>query len=74
LLRRAADPSLDPRYVDQLNIALLPFLHPKPRSDLTAKPLFMMSDQELQQCREAEVEHARQVARGRPLLRVVKPK
>ena len=34
----------------------------------------MMSDEERRQCREAEVEHARQLARGRPLLRVVKPK
>jgi len=49
LLARTRDPDLDDRYKDALRIAILPFLHPRPRSDLTAKPSFLMSDEELQQ-------------------------
>jgi hypothetical protein len=39
LLRRIRDPEVDERYRDVLAIATLPFLHPRMRSDLTAKPL-----------------------------------
>lgn len=73
LLRRIADPELtDERYKDMLRIATLPYLHPKPRSDLTAKAPFQMSDAELIQVREAEEEHQRQLKRGKPVLQAIR--
>jgi hypothetical protein len=72
LLRRIADDTLDDRYRDVLRIACLPFLHPRPRSDLTAKPAFMMSDEELKQTRAAEIEHEKQLRLGRGHLHLVK--
>lgn len=72
LLDRIDDPSLDPKYRDMLCIAVLPFMHPRTFSRLTAKPFFMMTDQELAEVREAELEHERQVSLGRGQLHVVK--
>ena len=37
LLDRISDESLDAKYSDLLCISVLPFMHPRPRSDLTAK-------------------------------------
>ena len=71
LLRRMKDPDVDERYRDVLAIATLPFLHPKMRSDMTAKPFFMMSPEELNQVEEAELEHEKQIARSRGHLRVI---
>jgi hypothetical protein len=72
LLDRIADKNLDDRYRDMLCIATLPFLHARPRSDLTAKAPFQMSDAELIQVREAEEEHQRQLKRGKPELQVIR--
>jgi hypothetical protein len=71
LLRRVRDPEIDERYRDVLAIATLPFLHPRMRSDMTAKPFFMMSLEEIDQVEKAELEHAKQVARGRGQLRLL---
>jgi hypothetical protein len=71
LLRRIRDPEIDERYRDVLAIATLPFLHPRMRSDMTAKPFFMMSLEEIDQVEKAELEHAKQVARGRGHLRLL---
>ena len=73
LLRRIGDETLDPKYRDMLRIACLPFLHPRPRSDMTAKPAFMMSDQELEQVRAAEIEHEKQLRKGRGHLHLIGP-
>jgi hypothetical protein len=73
LLRRIADPDLtDARYKDLLRIATLPYLHPRPRSDLTAKAPYQMTDAELHEVREAQLQHERQLARGQPPLRLIK--
>jgi hypothetical protein len=64
LLRRAADPNLDEKYRHQINVHLLPYLHARPRSDLTAKPVHMMSDEELIAVRDAEADQQRQLAKG----------
>jgi hypothetical protein len=72
LLDRIADETLDAKYRDMLCISVLPFLHPKPRSDLTAKAPYQMTTAELIACREAEEEHHRQLARGKPALQLVK--
>jgi hypothetical protein len=71
LLTRIADPTLDERYRDALCIAVLPFLHPKPRSDLVAKAPFQMTDAELQQVLQAEQAHQLQLRRGKPVLQLV---
>jgi hypothetical protein len=71
LLRRIRDPDVDERYRDVLAIATLPFLHPRMRSDLTAKPFFMMSPEELNQVEQAELEHEKQVARSRTHIRLI---
>jgi hypothetical protein len=72
LLRRIADPDLlDERYKDVLRIATLPYLHSRLVSGLTAKPAYLMSDEELQATREAELEHQRQLAMRRGHLQVV---
>ena len=71
LLDRIADLDLDAKYRDLLCIATLPFLHAKPRSDLTAKPPHLMSTAELIAVRQAEEEHQRQLQRGRPALRLI---
>src|SRR6266850_5061746 len=72
LLRRIADPDLlDERYKDVLRIASLPYLHSRLVSGLTAKPAYLMSDEELQATREAELEHQRQLAMRRGHLQVV---
>jgi hypothetical protein len=73
LLRRIADPELlDERYKDLRRIATLPYLHAKPRSDLTAKAPFQMTDAELIAVREAEEEHQRQLKRGKSVLQVIR--
>jgi hypothetical protein len=72
LLRRIADPNLDDRYRDMLRIATLPFLHARLRSDMLVKPAYLMSDEELQQVRAAEVEHEKQLRKGRGHLHLVK--
>jgi hypothetical protein len=74
LLRRIRDPEVDERYRDVLAIATLPFLHPKMRSDMTAKPFYLMSPEELDQVERAQLEHEKQVARGRGHLRLITPK
>ena len=72
LLRRIADPDLlDERYKDVLRIATLPYLHSRLVSGLTAKPAYLMSDEELKATRDAEIEHQRQLAKGRGHLRIV---
>jgi hypothetical protein len=68
LLDRIADESLDARYRDVLCIQVLPFLHSRLRSDLTAKPPYLMSDDELEKTYEAQLEHERQVKKGRGQL------
>jgi hypothetical protein len=72
LLRRTRDESLDPKYRDRLRIAVLPYLHPRAFSRLTAKPFYMMTDAELEETRQAQLEHEKQVARGRGHLQVIK--
>jgi hypothetical protein len=72
LLRRITDPHLDDRYRDVLRIACLPFLHPRMRSDLTAKPFYLMSPEELEQVEQAQLEHEKQVARGRSHIRLLR--
>ena len=72
LLARIDDETLDPKYRDMLCIAVLPFMHPRAFTRLTAKPFFMMTDQELAEVREAELEHERQIAIGHAQLRLVK--
>jgi hypothetical protein len=72
LLDRIADEALDPKYRDLLCISVLPFLHAKPKSDLTAKPPYLMSTEELHAVRAAEEEHQRQLRRGKPALQLVK--
>jgi hypothetical protein len=69
LLRRIRDPEIDERYRDVLAIATLPFLHPRMRSDLTAKPFYLMSPEELDQVEQSELEHEKQVARDRAHIR-----
>jgi hypothetical protein len=71
LLDRIADPELDAKYRDLLCIATLPFLHARPRSDLTAKPPHLMTTAELYAVRAAEEEHQRQLKRGKPALRLI---
>jgi hypothetical protein len=71
LLRRIRDPEIDERYRDVLAIATLPFLHPRMRSDMTAKPFFLMSPEELDQVEKAELEHEKQVAHSRGHLRLL---
>jgi hypothetical protein len=70
LLDRIADPTLDERYRDTLCVAILPYMHSRMPTTMIVKPLHLMSDAELQQMREAELEHRRQVALGRGRLRV----
>jgi hypothetical protein len=72
LLRRIRDESLDDRYRDMLRIAVLPYLHPRSFSRLTAKPFYMMTDEELEETRRAELEHEKQVALGRGHIRLIK--
>jgi hypothetical protein len=71
LLDRISDDALDPKYKDLLCIAVLPYLHPKPRSDLTAKAPYQMTTEELLQVREAQEKHQRQLRRSKPGLRLV---
>jgi hypothetical protein len=71
LLRRIRDPEVDERYRDVLAIATLPFLHPRMRSDMVAKPFFMMSPEEIDQVEAAQLEHEKQVARGRAHIRLI---
>jgi|SRR6516162_1079569 hypothetical protein len=71
LLDRIADENLDPKYRDVLSIACLPYLHARVPATLTAKPPFLMTDEELQETRRAEVEHQRQVALGRGHLHLI---
>jgi hypothetical protein len=70
LLDRIADPTLDQKYRDTLCVAILPYMHSRLPATMVIKPLHMMTDGELQQMREAELEHRRQVALGRGHLRV----
>jgi hypothetical protein len=72
LLDRIADEQPDPKYRDLLCISVLPFLHPKPRSDLTAKAPHQMTTEELYAVRQAEEEHQRQLLRGKPALKLIK--
>jgi hypothetical protein len=71
LLRRIRDPAVDEKYRDVLAIACLPFLHPRMHSDLRAKPFYLMSQEELDQVEQAELEHVKQMARSRAHLRLL---
>jgi hypothetical protein len=71
LLDRIRDPTLDPKYRDLLRIQILPYMHPRLRSDLTAKPFYLMSPEELEKVEQAQLEHETQVARGRGHLRLI---
>jgi hypothetical protein len=72
LLRRTQDETLDAKYRDMLRIAVLPYLHPRAFSRLTAKPFYMMTDEEVAETRQAQLEHEKQVARGHGHLHLVK--
>jgi hypothetical protein len=72
LLERTRDPNLDDRYRDVLRIAILPFLYPRPRSDLTAKAPFQMSRQELDETLKAQLEHDQQIKKGHGHLHLVR--
>ena len=65
LLDRMSDTSLDSKYRDFLAIACLPYLHSKMPSVLIVKPPHLMTDEELEQTRRAELEHQRQIELGR---------
>ena len=65
LLDRIADESLDPKYRDVLSIACLPYLHPRMPSVLVVKPPHLMTDEELEATRRAEVEYQHQISLGR---------
>lgn len=71
LLGRIADPSLDAKYRDSLCVATLPYLHSRMPSVLIVKPPHLMTDEELEATRRAELEHLRQVELGRNHLHVV---
>jgi hypothetical protein len=67
LLARIADESEDIRYRDALSIACLPYLHSRLVSNMVVKPAYLMSDDELQQVRAAEIQHEKEIApRARP--------
>ena len=72
LLRRVHDNTLDEKYRDLLAIQIMPFLHPRPRSDQTAKAPFQMSDAELDETMRAQLEHERQVKKGRGHLHLAR--
>jgi hypothetical protein len=72
LLDRIADTGLDERYRDALSIVVQPYLHPRLRSDLVAKAPFQMTDAELVAVREAQLQHERQLVRGKPALQLIK--
>lgn len=61
------DESLDAKYRD-----MLPYLHPRAFSRLTAKPFFMMDDRELEETRQAQLKHEEQVALGRGHFHLIK--
>ena len=61
LLDRIADPTLDEKYRDTLCIAVLPYLHARMPTTMVVKPLHLMTDEELEATRRAEIEHLRQV-------------
>jgi hypothetical protein len=65
LLDRIADPTLDERYRDTLCVAILPYMHCRMPTAMIVKPVHLMSDTELQQMHEAELERCRQVAWSR---------
>ena len=71
LLDRIADESLDPKYRDALSIACLPYLHSRMPSVLVVKPPHLMTDEELEATRRAELEHHRQAALGRSNMHMV---
>jgi hypothetical protein len=72
LLARIADESEDIRYRDALSIACLPYLHSRLISNLTAKPAYLMSDEELEQTRAAVIEHQKQLRKGKGHLHLIK--
>lgn len=71
LIDRMHDETLDPKYRDFLAIACLPYLHSRMPSVLIVKPPHLMTDEELEATRRAELEHLRQVELGRNHLHVV---
>jgi hypothetical protein len=72
LLDRIADEGLDPRYRDVLSIAVLPYLHARLPATLTAKPPYLMTDDELRETLAAQERHEQEVAKGRCHLHVIK--
>lgn len=56
VLDRIADPALDEKYRDTLCVAVLPYLHSRMPATMVIKPLRLMSDEELEQMRQAELE------------------
>ena len=61
LLDRIADPTLDEKYRDSLCVAVLPYLHARMPTTMVVKPLHLMTDEEFEATRRAEIEHLRQV-------------
>jgi hypothetical protein len=57
-----------------MSIACLPYLHSRLVSNMVVKPAYMMSDEELQEVRAAEIQHEKELRRGRGHLHLVKPK
>lgn len=74
LLTRIADESEDIRYRDALSIACLPYLHSRLVSNMVVKPAYLMSDDELQQVRDAEIQHEKELRKGRHLHLIKEPK
>ena len=74
LLTRIADESEDIRYRDALSIACLPYLHSRLVSNMVVKPAYLMSDEELQQVRAAEIQHEKELHKGRHLHLIKEPK
>jgi hypothetical protein len=72
LLDRIADVDLDAKYRDALCVQVLPFLHSRLTSNLSVKPFFLMSDEELHEVEAAELEHEKELRRGRGHLHLVK--
>jgi hypothetical protein len=72
LLARIAGESEDIRYRDALCVQVLPYLHSRLTSNLSVKPAYLMSDEELQEVEAAEIEHEKQLRKGRAHLHLIK--
>jgi hypothetical protein len=72
LLDRIADEALDAKYRDALCVQVLPFMHSRLIPNLSAKPFYLMSDEELREVEAAELEHEKQLRKGRGHLHLIK--